>query len=107
MNASFSKVERMERVAARLNQERAAIGIGFLYRKNQIVGFVPCAKAEVYLAATHAPGEYRPDALRTPDLLDINTMTPTSLIHVRAALTICECHAGLTAHELLDYEFGK
>lgn len=103
----MSKIERMERVAARLNQERAALGIGYIVRGNKVIGFVPCAKAEVYLAATHAPGEYRPDALRTPGLLDINTMTPTTLIHSRAALTVCECHAGLTAHELINYEFGN
>ena len=102
----MTKIERMRKVAARLNTERANAELGFKRRKGLIVGFTPCTKSLFYLAALCAPGECRAPALETPDLTDINTDTVTLVIHNRAMQTICECHPHLTAEELLDYEYS-
>lgn len=98
------KSEKIRKIAARLNQERADKNIGFRMRGNRIVGFSPCQKSLIYLAALCVNGEARPPALEV--MTHIDSKTPMMLLRNYAASEPCECHIGMTAKILEDYEFA-
>ncbi len=102
-----SKLDKCKTASARLNKERYGRGFGTTVRWKKVIQFSPCPKALVFSAAMYAPGEYRPDALRTPDLADINTTTVLTILGDRAALTPCECHTNWTSTDALNYQFEE
>lgn len=101
------KADRMRNAARHLNEERFSAGIGIKMKGSRVVGFTPCQKSLVYLAALCLPGECRPGALDEPYIGDINTETPGPIVTQRAMRTACECHSSLTEQKLLDYEYSK
>lgn len=98
---------RYLRAAARLNADRAKMESAYVLKKGKPVRFYPCEKSYVFLAATHAAGEYRPNALRAPGLADINNDTPGEAVLMRAYMTTCECHNGIGFEELRELEYQE
>lgn len=96
---------RYLRAATRLNADRAQMESAYLLKKGKPIRFYPCEKSLVFLAGTHAPGEYRPDALRGTGLSDISTETPGETLLMRAYMTTCECHKGIRFEELRGFEY--
>lgn len=98
------QVTRYSNVARHLNESRYAAGLGAIVRRGRMVGFQPCEKSQIYLAATCAPGENQPEALAG---LGINSATPAVIIRQRAVMTPCECHPAITINRLMDWEFEQ
>lgn len=94
----------IQAAATRLNVERAGTEGVYTVRRGQIVGFGPCPRAHVFLAATYGPCG-RPEPYREAGLADIDVDTVLMAVIHRAALTWCPCHAGITVDELIAYQF--
>lgn len=99
-----TKFDKIRRAADRFNRERAAKGIGYIMRGKKIIGFRPCEKALVFLAGL--PGT-RPPALTEPPYNRITAQSVLSEIENLAALTICECHPGMTSIQIMAYEYEE
>lgn len=70
----------------RLNAE--AYECQVLAKKNRIVHFAPCAKAEALMQ-------------------HVRTGKHFGTCHAEAAYTICPCHNSLTEQQLIDYEYDE
>ncbi len=95
----MASIRRLRKMAARLNRERYAAGIGATKHH-----YTPCAKSLLYLAATLPPGTCLPPAL---ERLGVDDTTPLTLVRAWAAMTICECHPHATADDLLRWEYDN
>ena len=95
---------KMQNAAHRLNTECAKTEHGYIIRRGQIVGFQPCAKAHVFLAALYGQTG-RPEPYCEPWLAEINTDTALMAVVERAALTPCGCHTSITVDQLIEYQF--
>lgn len=99
-----SKMHKLRTAAARLNRDRAAQPEAYLMRRGKIVGFDPCPRALVFLAAMCNQDD-RADALRQPGLSDIDDRTVLSIVENRAYMTDCPCHPSMTMTEIMDLEY--
>lgn len=97
--------EKIRTAVARFNMERATKGLGYKFRGRNVVGFTPCEKSLVFLAAL--PGARIQDALSQPPYNRISEKSVLSEIENLAALVTCECHPAMTANQIMEYEYAN
>ena len=102
-----TRAEKLRNAAARLNGDRAKMPEAYKYKRGKIVGFFPCEKALVFLAAMCPPKGYRADALRMPGYADISTESVLSVVELRASMMQCACHPQASANDLMEMEYLK
>jgi len=101
----LTRYQKLQNAATKLNRDRAKDPSAYILRRGKLVGFKPCERSYVFLAACHPPTGWRPEPLRVDGLNDISTESVLSLVEGRAALTYCACHPHITLDELISIEY--